>query len=374
MNNNDFIPVNEPLLTGNEKKYVTDCIESGWISSEGAYVGRFEKRFAAYVRRDFGIAVSNGSVALETAVTALGLGPQDEVIMPTFTIISCAAAIIRSGATPVLIDCDEKTWNMNVHDIKSKISPRTKAIMVVHIYGLPVDMDPIISLAEEYNLFIIEDAAEAHGQTYNGLPCGSFGNISTFSFYPNKLVTTGEGGMIVTNSEEIAQKCRLYRNLCFQPDRRFVHMELGWNFRLTNMQAAMGLAQLEQIDRFIKMKKHIGSTYTNLLKNVTEIQLPLDATKYADNLYWVYGVVVRDNVDLDTESVMKKLKALNIGTRPFFWPMHEQPIFQKMGLFRGETYPAAERIARKGFYLPSGLTLTDEQIDRVSQALHSIFS
>ncbi|MEE9189644.1 MAG: DegT/DnrJ/EryC1/StrS family aminotransferase, partial [Candidatus Neomarinimicrobiota bacterium] len=229
------------------------------------------------------------------------------------------------------------------------------------------------SIAEENNLFIIEDAAEAHGQTYNDLPCGSFGDISTFSFYPNKLVTTGEGGMIVTNSEEIAEKCRLYRNLCFQSERRFRHNELGWNFRLTNIQAALGLAQLEQIDRFIKIKQHIGSTYTNLLKNITEIQLPLESTKYADNLYWVYGIVIRDDLDLDTEAAMNKLKALNIGTRPFFWPMHEQPIFKKMGLFKGESYPVAEYIARKGFYLPSGLTLTDDQIERVFQALRSIF-
>jgi perosamine synthetase len=373
MKNNEYIPVNEPLLTGNEKKYVTDCIETGWISSEGAYVSRFENRFATFVHRDFGIAVSSGSVALDTAITALGLGPHDEVIMPTFTIISCAAAIIRSGAIPVLVDCDEKTWNMNVHEIKSRITPRTKAIMVVHIYGLPVDMDPIITIAEENNLLIIEDAAEAHGQMYNGLPCGSFGDISIFSFYPNKLVTTGEGGMIVTNSEEIAQKCRLYRNLYFQPGRRFVHTELGWNFRLTNIQAALGLAQLEQINRFIKIKQHLGSTYTNLLRNITKIQLPIEGTKYADNLYWVYGIVIHDDIDLDAEAAMSKLKTFNIGTRPFFWPMHEQPIFQKMGLFKGESYPVAERIARNGFYLPSGLTLTDDQIDRVSQAMRSIF-
>jgi perosamine synthetase len=239
-----MIPVNEPLLDGNEEKYLIECIRSGWISSEGPFVQEFENRFAATVGRKHGIAVCNGSAALDASVAALGIGPGDEVIMPAFTIISCAAAIIRQGATPVLVDADPITWNMDVNQIETRITSKTRAIMVVHIYGLPTDMAPILLLADKHGLKIIEDAAEAHGQNYQNRPCGSFGDVSTFSFYPNKHVTTGEGGMILTDSEQLAERCRSLRNLCFQPGKRFVHEELGWNFRMSNLQAALGVAQL----------------------------------------------------------------------------------------------------------------------------------
>jgi len=363
----DFVPVNEPLLDGNEKKYLNECIDTGWISSEGPFVKQFEEQFAARVGRKYGIAVANGSVALDVAVNALGIGKDDEVIMPTFTIISCAAAVVRAGAKPVLVDSDQQTWNMDVNKIEETITPKTKAIMVVHIYGLPVDMDPIIFLAEKYGLKIIEDAAEAHGLTYYGRPCGSFGDISTFSFYPNKLITTGEGGMIVTNDDHLAERCRSLRNLCFQPKKRFVHEELGWNFRFTNLQAAVGLAQLEKLDEHIKRKRRIGKLYTELFSEIPELQLPLSRTDYAENIYWVYGIVLKGQVPFDAEELMRRLKEKGIGTRPFFWPMHEQPVFKKMGLFKGENYPVAKRIARRGFYVPSGLALTDEQIDRVAE-------
>jgi perosamine synthetase len=232
------IPVNEPLLDGNEKKYLSECIDTGWISSEGPFIRQFEEQFAQRVGRKYGIAVSNGSVAIDAAVAALEISRGDEVILPTFTIISCAAAIVRAGAVPVVVDCDPHTWNMDVSQIEAKITPRTKAIMVVHIYGLPTDMEPVLALADKHGLKIIEDAAEMHGQTYRGLPCGSFGDISTFSFYPNKHITTGEGGMLVTDDQKLAERCRSLRNLCFQPQKRFVHEELGWNFRMTNLQAA----------------------------------------------------------------------------------------------------------------------------------------
>ena len=362
-----MIPVNEPLLDGNEKKYLNECIDTGWISSEGPFVKKFEDQFSSTVNRKFGIAVANGSVALDTAVAALGIGKGDEVIMPTFTIISCAAAVVRAGAVPVLVDCDPLTWNMDVKQVEVKVTARTKAIMIVHIYGLPVDMNPVLSLAEKYGLIIIEDAAEMHGQTYRGKPCGSFGDISTFSFYPNKLITTGEGGMIVTDNEKLAERCRSLRNLCFQPSKRFVHEELGWNFRFTNLQAAVGLAQLEKLDEHIKRKRRIGKLYTELLTGIHGLQLPLSITDYAENIYWVYGIVLKGQVPFDAKELMRRLKEKGIGTRPFFWPMHEQPVFKKMGLFKGENYPVAKRIARRGFYVPSGLALTDEQIDRVAE-------
>ena len=242
----NFIPVNEPLLDGNEKKYINECIDTGWISSEGPFVERFEKSFAEYNSRKYGIAVSNGTAALEIAVAALGLSVGDEVILPTFTIISCANAIIKAGAVPVPVDSCADTWNMNVDLIEEKITEKTKAIMAVHIYGLPVDMDPVLELAGKYNLKIIEDAAEAIGLDYKDRKCGSFGDVSTFSFYPNKHITTGEGGMILTDDEDVYGACREYRNLCFQPGkRRFVHEKIGWNYRITNIQAALGLAQLE---------------------------------------------------------------------------------------------------------------------------------
>jgi perosamine synthetase len=369
-----FIPVNEPVVDGNEKKYLAQCIDTGWISSEGPFVREFETRFAARVGRKHGIAVCNGSAALDAAAACLRLGPGDEVIMPTFTIISCASAITRLGATPVLVDCDPATWNMNAASVEGRVTPRTRAIMVVHLYGLPVDMDPVIEVAERHGLEIIEDAAEMIGQTYRGKPCGSFGALSTFSFYPNKHVTTGEGGMVVTDDDALAKRCRSLRNLAFEPPpaRRFVHEELGWNFRMTNLQAAVGLAQLERLDEFVVRKRHSFGRYMELLGGIERIELPVASTGFADNINWVFGVVLSDSVPFDAEVAMKRLSEQGIGTRPFFWPMHEQPVYRRAGLFGGETYPNAERIARRGFYLPSGLALTEDQMVCVAQAVRRI--
>lgn len=366
----EFIPVNQPLLDGNEKKYLAECIDSGWISSEGPFVATFEQQFAERVGRRFGIAMSNGSVALDAAFAALDLRAGDEVIMPTFTIISCASAVTRCGAVPVLVDSDAATWNMDVDQIASRITARTRAIMVVHIYGLPVDMDPVLRLAEQHGLRIIEDAAEAHGQMYRGRACGSFGDMSTFSFYPNKHITTGEGGMVVTDDEALASRCRSLRNLCFRPGgQRFVHDELGWNFRMTNLQAALGVAQLERFDEFVTRKRSTGRRYTELLTGTRGVQLPLEQTDYADNIYWVYGLVLDESVSFDAVAAMQHLAAAGVGTRPFFWPIHEQPVFQRAGMFAGEAYPVAEMLARRGFYIPSGLALDHAQIDRVSNAV-----
>lgn len=367
-----MIPVSEPLLDGNEERYLAECVRTGWISSEGPFVGKFEERFAARLGRRHGVAVCNGSVALDVAVAALGIGPGDEVILPTFTIISCAAAVVRAGATPVLVDCEIDTYNTTAERIADRITARTKAIMIVHIYGLPVDMDPVFVLARQHGLAIIEDAAEMHGQTYKGRPCGSLGDISTFSFYPNKLVTTGEGGMVLTDDSAVSERCRSLRNLCFQPERRFVHEELGWNFRASNLQAAVGVAQLERLDEFVARKRRIGALYRNHLGDIRGLQLPLARTAYAENIYWVFGVLLEHHVSFDAAEAMKRLAERGIGTRPFFWPMHEQPVFRRMGLFAGEVYPNAERLARRGFYLPSGLTLTEPQINEVASALREL--
>lgn len=362
----DFIPVNEPLLDGNEKKYLCECIDSGWISSEGPFVKAFEQKMSSTVDRKYGIAVSNGTAALEVAVQALGIQAGDEVIMPTFTIISCAMAVTKRGAIPVLIDSDLHSWNMKAEEIEGKITSNTKAIMVVHLYGLPVEMDKIIALAKKYHLKVIEDAAEMHGQTYKGKPCGSFGDISTFSFYPNKHVTTGEGGMVVTDDEELAERCRSLRNLCFRKDVRYVHDEISDNYRFTNLQAAVGLAQLERLDELIKRKRFMGSYYTEKLRGIDGLLFPVEKTEYADNIYWVYGLVLDKHIQADNKEVQKILAKEGIGTRTFFWCMHEQPVYRKAGLFQGESYPNAEYLARKGFYIPSGLALTEEQMERVA--------
>ena len=368
-----MIPVNTPLLAGNEKKYVMDCLETGWISSEGPFVKKFEEEFAKKCGRKFGIAVANGSVAIDAALVALGIGPGDEVILPTFTIISCTAAIVRTGAVPVVVDSDPNTWNMDVSQIEKKITKKTKAIMVVHIYGYPVDMDPVLAIAKKHGLRVLEDAAEMHGQTYKGKPCGSFGEISTFSFYANKHVTTGEGGMIVTDDPALAEHCRSLRNLCFQAERRFVHEELGWNFRMTNVQAAIGVAQLEQLDGFLQRKREMGHLYEDLLSDIKEIQLLPRKLPYADNVYWVFGLVLKESVPFDASAAMKKLGEKGIGTRPFFWCQHEQPVFLKAGLFKNEHHPVAENLARRGFYVPSGLGLKKDEIKTVAEAVRGLF-
>ena len=364
-----FIPVNIPLVDGNEKKYLNECIDTGWISSEGPFVNQFEDQFASRVQRNFAVAVSSGTAALDVAVEALRIGSGDEVIIPAFTIISCIGQVIRSGATPVLVDCDPLTWNMDINKVEEKITENTKAIMVVHIFGLPVDIEPLLEIAKNNNIKIIEDAAQMLGQTYNEKPCGSFGDISTFSFYPNKLITTGEGGMLVTNDEQLADDCRSLRNLCFQPKKRFVHERLGCNYRMTNLQAALGLAQLERLDEFVQRKRSMGKKYTQGLRMLKGVQLPLAKTDYAENNFWVFGLVLDNSIGFDAEEAMKMLGEKGIGCRPFFCPMNQQPVLRGMGFFLNECYPVAERLYKQGFYVPSGMALTSEHINQVTKKL-----
>ena len=367
-----FIPVNKPLLSGNEKKYLNECIDTGWISSEGPFVKQFEKGFSSRINRNYGIAVTNGTAAIDAAIEALGIVEGDEVIMPTFTIISCINQIIRVGAIPVLLDSDPITWNMDINQVESRITDRTKAIMFVHTFGLPVDIEPLKELAKKYDLRLIEDAAEMIGQEYRGKPCGSFGDISTFSFYSNKHITTGEGGMIVTNDFQLAETCQGLRNLCFQAENRFVHERLGWNLRMTNMQAALGLAQLERLDEFIAFKRYMGKLYTELLYGINCIQLPLECTEYASNIYWVYGIVLNEEVEFDAKEAMRRLAEKGIGTRPFFCPMHQQPVLRKIFDSVENSFPVAENLYKRGFYLPSGLGLTEKEIMRVAKVLREV--
>ena len=369
----NFIPVNEPLLNGNEKKYLNECIDSGWIGSEGSFVKRFEEDISSYVGRKYATACSNGSAALDIAVGALELKEGDEVIMPSFTIISCAQSLVSHGVKPILIDSDNHTFNMRVEDVEAKITANTKAIMIVHIYGLSLDVDPILKIAKKYNLKVIEDAAEMLGQDYKEKKCGSFGDISTFSFYPNKHITTGEGGMVLTDNKYLDSRAKSLRNLCFTQDR-FIHEELGYNYRMTNMQAALGVAQLEQIDYMVKKKRWIGNMYNELLKDLSSINLPMAKTEFCENIYWVYAITLKDIVEKNAKEVMSQLSELGIGTRPFFYPMHNQPVFNKMGLFLDNELPNSEKLYEKGFYIPSGLALTEIQINQVSEAMHKVLT
>jgi perosamine synthetase len=377
-----MIPVNEPLLGNRELEYVSECVQTGWISSAGRFIEEFEEKWAAYCNRRYGIAVSNGTTALQLAVACLGLKPGDEVIMPSFTIISCALAVIYNGGFPVLVDSDPKTWCMDVTQIEKKITPRTRAIMPVHIYGHPVDMDPIMKLADKHGLAIIEDAAEVHGAEYLSgrntnhfvwRRCGSLGTLSCFSFYANKLITTGEGGMVLTDETVLAEKGRSLRNLCFRPDRRFYHEDLGFNFRLTNLQAALGLAQLERMEEIVARKRWMGKEYTRRLKGIKGLQLPVEES-WARNVYWMYGVVVSEETGMDACQFAQKLRQRGAETRPFFLGMHEQPVFHKRGLFLNEHHPVAERLARQGLYFPSGLALTEEQLSHVCYAVDEVLS
>lgn len=375
-----MIPVNEPLIGEKEIEYVNNCLRTGWISSAGEYIERFEKEWAARCGMKHGIAVSNGTTALQTAVGCFGFKSGFQVIMPSFTIVSCALAVIYNGGTPVLVDCDPRTWCMDVGQVETRINEdiasganRIKAIMPVHIYGHPVDMDPLLELANKYDLKIIEDAAEAHGAEYltgrktsnsQWMHCGSFGHVSAFSFYANKLITTGEGGMVLTNDIALAEKVRGLRNLCFIKERRFFHTELGHNFRLTNLQAAIGLAQLERIDEIIAKKRWMGQTYTQRLRDLPGLQLPVEEP-WAKQVYWMYGIVLREDTGMNAKTLASKLKEKGVDTRPFFLGMHEQLVFNRMGLFQKEEYPVAEHIARQGLYLPSGLNIKEKEIEEV---------
>lgn len=366
-----MISVNEPLLDGNEKKYVTECIDTAWISSAGEFINRFEETWSEYCGMKHGISVCNGTIALELAVEALDLPKGSEIILPSFTIISCAQAITKAGCIPVTVDCDPDTWCMDVTQIERLITKKTKAIMPVHIYGHPVEMDPVFEIAKKYSLLIIEDAAEVHGAEYNGRKCGGLGDISCFSFFANKIITTGEGGMILTNSDQLSEKLRSYRNLCFQKERRFFHDHIGHNFRFTNLQAAIGLAQIEKIDKIINRKLKMAAMYKDGLSDLP-LQLPVEK-QWAKNVYWMYGIVVDMATGFNAKQIADILFEKGIMTRPFFVGIHEQPVFKKMGLFKDLTLPITEYISRQGFYLPSGQAITDEQIATVIKHLRSIF-
>lgn len=370
-----MIPVSEPLLNGNEKRYLAECIDSGWISSEGPFVGKFEAAFASRISRAQGVAVCNGTAALEAALYGLGVGEGDEVIMPAFTIISCAVAALRLGARPVLVDIEPETWCMDPAQVEARLTPRTKVVMPVHIFGHAVEMDPILQARERHGFKILEDAAEAHGAEYfserlggRWVKCGAMGDATATSFYANKIITTGEGGMVLADDAAVAARARSYRNLCFRPERRFYHTEIGYNFRMTNLQAAVGLAQVERLDEFLAIKGRLAACYRAALRDVPDVRF-MPVRPWARSVHWVYAVELDPARGLDAATVMERLKARGVGTRPFFLGLHEQPALRERGLFVGERYPHAEHAYRYGFYLPSGLTLTEDTVAQVVAAL-----
>ena len=366
-----MIPVNQPLISKNALKYVSDCIKTGWVSSAGTYISRFEYEFAKFVGMKHAITTTSGTSALHLSLATLGIGPHDEVIVPAHTMFACAAAVVYTGATPIVVDVERDTWNMDVSLVEAKISKRTKVIMPVHIYGHPVDMDPIIALAKKYRLTVVEDAAEAHGALYRGKMVGSIGTIGAFSFYANKIITTGEGGMVVTNNEKLAKRARSLRDLAHSPKRRFLHEEVGFNYRLTNLQAALGLAQLEEVDRFIRKKLWMAQLYNKHLSKIEGITLP-PKKPWAKNVYWMYAIVVEDAFGISRDELQKKLYERGIDTRTFFIPLHRQSALKRLGLVTSDTYPVADEIAERGMYLPSGLAITKKEIEEVCDTIHEI--
>lgn len=365
-----MIPVCEPALKGNELKYVTECVMDGWISSHGKFIQKFEESFAKFCGVKHAVACCNGTAAIHLALESHKIGSGDEVIIPSFTMIATANAVVYSGARPVLVDSEKGTWNIDPKKIGEKITPKTKAIMPVHIYGHPCDMDAINKIAKKHGLLVIEDAAEAHGAEYKGKRTGSLGDSAAFSFYSNKIISTGEGGMIVTDDKEVAQRAALLRNHAFT-EPRFKHFELGFNYRMTNIQAAIGFAQMEHADELVNARIKNAHLYNKLLGKAKWINPPV-CRPYAKNVYWMYGITIDESFRLSVPQIRQKLQEKGIETRSFFIPMNQQPLFAKNDPrfpdIRG-TYPVADMLAKQGFYLPSGGTLTKGQIEFISDTL-----
>ena len=364
------IPVCEPVQWGNEKKYVKRCMDTNWISSKGDYIAKFESTFAQKVGARYGVGVLNGTVALHLALAALDIGPGDEVIIPTFTMIATPNAVRYTGAKPVLVDSELKTWNIDASMIEEKITKRTKAIMPVHTYGHPCDMDAIMKLAKKHTLFVVEDAAEAHGSTYKGKKIGSIGDAACFSFYANKIITTGEGGMVTTNDRHLAEKMQLLKNHAFSHERHFWHKLLGFNYRMTNIQAAIGLAQTENLERLANKRIENAMLYNSLLKDIDEITLP-PSTKGIKNVYWMYGILLKNWSKISRDTIRYELANRGIETRTFFIPIHMQPVYR--GWFKGK-YPNSEYLCTNGLYLPSSTSLTEKQIRYIAGTVKDIFA
>jgi perosamine synthetase len=359
----EFIPVAEPVLDGNELEYVTECIKSSWISSLGKYIEKFENSFSDFCGVKYGVSTSNGTTALHLALLALGIGKGDEVIIPNLTFIATANAVTYTSAAPILVDSEKETWNIDPEKIEEKITNKTKAILVVHLYGHPCDMDKILNIAKKHDLSIIEDCAEAHGAEYKGRKVGSFGDIACFSFYGNKLITTGEGGMCITNNKDLAERMKFLKDHGMSKEKRYWHPEIGYNYRMTNIQAAIGLAQLENIEKIIERKRKNAEIYNSLLKNIKGITLPPEKG-YAKNVYWMYSILIGDNFPIDRDQLILKLKEERVDSRPLFYPLNAMPPYKS-----NEGFPIAEELSKRGINLPSSINLSKESIINITKII-----
>jgi len=370
----NFIPVNRPLITKADLDKVNKTLKSGWISSSGKEILEFEKKFSNYVNHKFGIAVANGSAALDIAIKIANLKKNDEIIIPNFTIISNALPGIKNGLKIKVVDCDLYNWNLNLEKLKKTITKKTKVIIATHIYNYPCRVDIIRRICDQKKILLIEDCAEAIGQKIYNRKCGSFGHISIFSFYANKQITTGEGGMITTNSKQFEEKAKNLRNLSFGKTNRFNHTDVAWNYRLTNIQASLGLSQLQRIDSIVKKRHQVGKLYYKKLKNNKNIFIASPENKFSKNIYWVIAILILNkNLKIDNIEASRKLKMFGIETRPFFWPMHKQKILKKYDFYNSNKFKNSEYISKYGFYLPSSLDLTVKEISYICKKVNEIF-
>lgn len=357
----------QPDLSGNEYRYLVECVDTGWVSSKGKFIHLFENRFAEFIGTKYAVSTNSGTAALHLALVALGLSSNDEVLVPDLTFVATANAVAYTGAKPVLVDVDRNSWNIAPEHILEKITPHTKAVIVVHLYGNPVDMTSISKIAKKYGLYVIEDAAEAHGAQHRNKTVGSLGDIGCFSFYGNKIITTGEGGMITTNSKRIADKVRFLRDHAMDKTRSYYHPCIGFNYRMTNLQAAIGLAQLERIDSFISKKLSVAAKYDQLLHRLDSlIELP-PRTSGLKNVFWMYSIVLKRRKLRD--KLRQYLAKNGIESRPFFVPLHHMPMYRELN-----TYPNSNYLSKNGISLPSNIFLTDSDIEYVSQTIRSFAS
>ncbi len=364
------VPVNEPVISEEAKLAVRGALESGWISASGPAVTQFERAFADYIGMQYGIAVMNGTAALHLALASLGIGQGDEVIVPDSTMIATVTAVLYTGATPIFVDVESETFAIDPRLLEAAITSRTKAIIPVHLFGHSADMDAILAIAEKHGVAVVEDAAEVHGATYRGKKCGSMGIMNCFSFYANKIITTGEGGMVVTNDTTLAERARRLRDLAHSPERRFVHTELGFNYRMTNLQAAVGVGELQHIEEYVAKKEWMAARYKEALSDIAGLRLPI-TKDYAKNVYWMYAVLVEDTLGMRRDELCARLGEAGVDTRTFFFPCHNQP-FLKGHPQEHEFFPVSDDIGERGFYLPSGLALTEEQIEYTCHVVRSV--
>lgn len=360
MTNDQFIPVSAPDLSGNEKKYAADAVESTWVSSSGKYLSKFESQLASQTGVNHGIATSSGTTSLHLALLALGIGPGDEVIVPSFTFVATANVVRYCGATPVFVDVSPESWCIDAKTIEPGLSSRTKAIIAVHIFGNVADVAGIRSLVAGRGIAIVEDTAEAHGASRDGHPAGSLGDVSCFSFYGNKIITTGEGGMLVTNSEELADRARKLRDHGMDPTRHYWHEEVGFNYRLTNVQAAIGVAQMERFDEIISNRQRVFDSYRQHLESLEQVTLQ-PVPKETVQAPWFFTLLLNG---ADRDSLRDRLHDRGVDTRPFFVPMHQLPMYKT-----DQNLPVSEDISARGMYLPTFSQMTESQIEKVCEAL-----